>query len=104
MVIGDGLIVIPEYFKKFVKEKIILDDLPNQFLVVQGIRKNTLTKSLENLTRFVVKHGSEIKIINHSTFFQVENELREVAVFQIIGLVSWKIEDLLEEESKGDEK
>lgn len=100
MVIGDGLIVIPEYFKKFVQKSIVLDDYPNQFLVIQGMRKDTLPKSLNKLEAFVIKHGSEFELINRSMFYQIGNELREVAVVKVVGLVSWKMEDLVEDEKK----
>lgn len=104
MVIGDGLIVIPEYFKKFVQKSIVLDDYPNQFLVIQGMRKDTLPKSLSKLEAFVTKHGSEFELINRSMFYQIGNELREVAVVKVVGLVSWKMEDLVEDEKKETKK
>lgn len=99
MVIGDGLIIIPKYFTNFVKEKILLDTMPNQFFVLQGVRKDTLSTSLIDLESFVTKHGSEFEIINRSTFIETDKGLKEVAIVKVVGLVSWKMEDVLEDEN-----
>lgn len=100
MIIGDGLIIIPKYFTNFVKEKILLDTMPNQFFVLQGVRKDTLSTSLIDLESFVTKHGSEFEIINRSTLIETDKGLKEVAIVKVVGLVSWKMEDLVEDEKK----
>lgn len=73
--------------------------MPNQFFVLQGVRKDTLSTSLIDLESFVTKHGSEFEIINRSTLIETDKGLKEVAIVKVVGLVSWKMEDVLEDEN-----